>query len=88
MRTLDPEEAALWAMVTATIRPLSREPQARVAAGESKPPPPAPPARQQRLAKGPPPRAKALPAPPPVRPGTTLDGSWDRRLVKGAFEPD
>lgn len=27
-------------------------------------------------------------SPPPVRPGTTLDGSWDKRLSKGVVSPD
>lgn len=26
--------------------------------------------------------------PPPKAPGTTLDGSWDRRLSRGAVSPD
>ena len=33
-------------------------------------------------------RAAAIPAPPKPRPGTTLDGSWDRRLSSGSVEPD
>ena len=39
----------------------------------------------------PPPRPKAAPASPaPIRkqPGTTLDGSWDRRLSRGLVPPD
>jgi DNA-nicking Smr family endonuclease len=31
----------------------------------------------------PPPRV-----PPPVRPGTTLDGTWDRKLRAGSIQPD
>jgi len=89
VRTLDPEEAELWAKVTATIRPLSREP---IAVAASQPvgaaSSPTPPAKQQRLPKGPPPRSKPAPAPAPPRPGTTLDGSWDRKISKGALEPD
>lgn len=83
MRSLSPEEAKLWAQVTATIRPLSRqlvqktEPeQPQAEAGSPAPRQPPSPARK--------------PAPPPARPrpGTTLDGSWDRRLESGAVEPD
>ena len=90
MRALDAEEQALWQKVTATIRPLSRQPlpppvQTAIAAASVRPPPPAPLVRQS---KGPPPRApKPLP-PPPLRPGQTLDGSWDKKLTKGAIEPD
>ena len=84
MRSLSAEEAALWAKVTATIRPLSRDlldPEAAEA------PPPAP------IAKSP--GRVPPPPPPPVerkRPETlqqaTLDGSWDRRLRTGRLEPD
>jgi DNA-nicking Smr family endonuclease len=28
------------------------------------------------------------PVSPPAKPGTTLDGGWDRRLRSGAIEPD
>ena len=90
MRALDPEEAALWAKVTATIRPLSRErppasisPAAPAAPTVRAPPPPM--AKRPRIAQ--PPRPLP-PAPPPPRPGTTLDGSWDRKIAKGALEPD
>ena len=88
MRRLDPEEAELWARVTATIRPLSREPVRTVA-----PVPPAPklpPGPMPARAKGPPPRLAPLPPPPSrkVLDGATLDGSWDRKLGKGAVVPD
>ncbi|MEO6248959.1 MAG: Smr/MutS family protein [Sphingomicrobium sp.] len=85
MRALDPDEAELWAKVTATIRPLSREPL--VVADAPKLTTPPPPMKQTRLTKGPPPRVKAVPPRPP-RPGSTLDGSWDRKIAKGALEPD
>ena len=90
MRSLDPEEAALWAKVTATIRPLSRSPRMpiermpTVEATSIKPPPGPQPPR----AKGPSPTARPAALPPPPRPGTTLDGSWDKRLSKGAIVPD
>ncbi|CAA9519424.1 MAG: hypothetical protein AVDCRST_MAG31-1484 [uncultured Sphingomonas sp.] len=89
MRQLSPEERALWERVTATIQPLSRGPlSGRIA--EVQPPAPieapvAPPIA--RKPKGPPPRS-APPPPQAVRPGTTLDGHWDRRLRSGAVEPD
>jgi DNA-nicking Smr family endonuclease len=84
VRSLSLEEAELWGRVTATIRPLSREPQkaqvAKAAQELSQP---------QRAVERP--RAvRARPATEPHRPapGTTLDGSWDRRLRDGSVEPD
>ena len=86
MRTLDPEEAALWARVTATIRPLSREPVKRF------PPlpvePPSPPAPMPPRPKGPSPRQAVAATPVRQGFGTTLDGSWDKRLARGSVEPD
>ena len=82
-RALNPDEAELWARVTATIRPLSRQPL-KTAPAPEKPAVPAAvvPARKPSLA----PR----PAPVPVRPkpGTTLDGTWDRKLRSGSIQPD
>ena len=75
----------MWARVTASIRPLSRdkpevervepEPVAldKPVAGRPKPAP-LPPRRT------PPPRRHAI--------ANTLDGGWDRRLKSGAVEPD
>lgn len=80
VRSLSPEEAALWARVTSTIRPLSRDKndqQEIEPAGEIYPP--------KRASVRPP----AAAVPPERRgPGTTLDGSWDRRLREGRAEPD
>ncbi|WP_309661263.1 Smr/MutS family protein [Sphingomonas sp.] len=78
MRPLSPEEAALWARVTATIRSLSRRPETELKQAETvqaKPPSPQP----LRRAAAPPPRPQ---------PGTTLDGSWDRKLQSGSVVPD
>jgi DNA-nicking Smr family endonuclease len=88
VRPLSPEEAALWARVTASIRPLSREPLPKVEPKAPTPPPRpvAPPIAHKP--KGPAPRAKvAVPAARPAI-GHTLDGGWDRRLRSGALEPD
>jgi DNA-nicking Smr family endonuclease len=90
VRSLGPDEAELWGRVTATIRPLSRRPVDPAPAID----PPAAtiePAAQTKAK--PPPTVRTLPRkaptpPPPVRPGTTLDGSWDRKLKAGAVEPD
>jgi len=89
VRSLNPEEAELWAKVTASIRPLSRElkssPERR---GE---PPKAvegvqSPARRllhHRASRdGPPPRSGEELG------KRTLDGSWDKSLRGGSVEPD
>jgi DNA-nicking Smr family endonuclease len=86
VRSLNPDEAELWARVTASIRPLSREPLP----GASEPPPE--PSRSTlppitRAARGPAPRRAPAPTPPP-RPGATLDGTWDRKLRSGSVAPD
>ena len=80
MRRLAPDEKALWAKVIATVRPLH---------GET-PDEPLPEAEVQAPAPHPQPRAAPRPAPAPPRaePGTTLDGSWDRRLSRGLVQPD
>ncbi|MDQ3247405.1 MAG: Smr/MutS family protein [Pseudomonadota bacterium] len=84
MRSLGPDEAELWARVTATIRPLSREvrkPTAVPAAVEAVPAAAAPP-------KPPPVRRQQSEQPARPRVGSTLDGSWDKRLRSGSVEPD
>lgn len=93
MRRLSPDEEELWARVTASIRPLSREPLAAIAERPEPRTAPAAPAAPvpppiARKPKGPAPAT----APPPVRSrpgiGDTLDGGWDRRLKAGSVEPD
>jgi DNA-nicking Smr family endonuclease len=83
VRSLDPEEAALWAKVAATIKPLSRDKNDLQTTGIeannlSKPVRPRP-----RLAT-----SRPAVAPSVKRPGETLDGSWDRRLSRGSVRPD
>ena len=85
MRSLSAEEAALWAKVTSTIRPLSRD---LLDPGADEAPPPAPIAKSRGRVPPPPP-------PPPVErkrtetlQQATLDGSWDRRVRTGRLEPD
>ena len=84
MRSLNPDEQALWGLVTATIRPLSRDIK-DVPQNMEKP-------RETSSNTRPSPLAARRPVPivQPVRPkpGTTLDGSWDRRLSSGSIEPD
>lgn len=84
MRRLSPDEQALWDKVVATVRPLHD--------AAAPPPPPQtsaePAPASQTLA---PPRApprKPSPEPRRATPGTTLDGTWDRRLSRGLVPPD
>ena len=82
MRSLSPEEAALWAKVTASIRPLSRDPTDEPVIAAS--PAPIMVSRTMpgvRLPKFPPKRMENLRT-------ATLDGGWDRRLRAGRVEPD
>ncbi|OWK31944.1 Smr domain protein [Sphingomonas mucosissima] len=86
-RGLDPNEAALWARVMATVRPL----RAVAPAAVSKPvvakelqkpsvrhtPAPSLPQLKKRVE----PQKRALP-------GITLDGGWDKKLSRGLVTPD
>lgn len=90
-RRLDPEEAALWDRVIATVTPLHPV-RARPAPAEAAPADAQAAARRgpDRTAVGPR-RVRAAPTlPPPAAPAPTesLDGSWDRRLSSGRVEPD
>jgi DNA-nicking Smr family endonuclease len=80
MRRLGPEERALWEKVIASVRPL--QPRQQVEG-----PPPAEAEAPPAAATPPPARPKPQP-PKRTRPGTTLDGSWDRRLAGGLVQPD
>ena len=80
MSSLSPEEAELWARVTATIRPLARD---------EKPPQVVEKPTHVSKPKGriPAPRSPtALPA--RQRTDATLDGTWDRKLRGGDVSPD
>ena len=89
MRSLNPEEAQLWARVAATIKPLSRELQSSPERGGGPPkavegvgsPPPRP-LHHRAPREGPPPRSGE------ELHGRTLDSTWDRRLRNGAISPD
>jgi len=82
VRSLSPEEADLWARVTATIRPLSRENLPPRALEE-----------QPRQARAPvrlqaPRRTEHAGSKPVSIAERTLDGSWDKKLRSGSVEPD
>lgn len=81
MRPLSAEEAALWERVTREVRAFRARPVA--------PPQAVAEAPEANPARGVVP-ATRLPvhAKPPPRPGTTLDGTWDRRLARGEATPD
>lgn len=83
MRSLNPDEAELWARVTATIRPLSRDKLSSEIVEKSDKT-----CKQltvQTVAAGHP---KPPLAPPRRAVGETLDGSWDKRLREGKVAPD
>lgn len=81
MRALSAEEAALWEKVTREVRAFRAQP-VRVSQGTAEPAP-ARSASAPRPAGLPPARAV-----PRLVPGTTLDGSWDRKLLRGDAVPD
>lgn len=85
-RRLDAEEAALWARVKASVRPL--HPTAKAKAAPE--PDPAPVSGKRRVATPPPARIASAPRAPKTPPASaaTLDGSWDRQITRGAIQPD
>lgn len=85
-RSLDPDEAALWARVMATVRPL----RAVAAPAVPKTAPAGAPAKRvaARPAARPIPQPKKVEPPRRPVPGVTLDGGWDKRLSRGIVSPD
>jgi DNA-nicking Smr family endonuclease len=83
VRSLSPEESALWRRVTASIRPLSRDATDQPAEEEEEKPNPI--KSVERPARRPLQPATAISR---ARLGGTLDGSWDKRLRSGSVEPD
>jgi DNA-nicking Smr family endonuclease len=79
VRRLSLEEAALWARVVESVRPIDGR---LGGAGETPAPEQPPSAARTRPAVAPP----TLPR--PKGPGTTLDARWDRRLARGLVLPD
>ena len=83
MRQLSPEDAELWARVTATIAPLSREKIERKPADKKEEPVPKAKPVGVLNRKAAAPRAARIP-----QLGTSLDSTWDRRLRSGSVELD
>ena len=77
----------LWARVTASIRPLSRDKPEKESVEAAPALSTTPDAAKPKPRPAPPPRR---PPPPPRRHAiaNTLDGGWDRRLKSGSVEPD
>ena len=85
MRQLRSDEAALWAKVMASVKPLRA-----VAVAAHLPVPPTPVVERVVAAAKPAvivERARAKPAPPRVL-ANSLDGGWDKRIAKGMIMPD
>jgi DNA-nicking Smr family endonuclease len=78
VRRLSAEEAALWHRVVESVTPMHE------ALPEAEAPPEAPARPVAKVA------AQPNPATPAKKsaPGTTLDGSWDKKLARGLVQPD
>jgi DNA-nicking Smr family endonuclease len=87
LRGLSAEEQALWARVTASIRPLSRD-RPEPEPVEAAPAPAATPTPAKTKTTPPPPRRPLAPPPRRHAISNTLDGGWDKRLKSGSVEPD
>ena len=94
-RGLTPEEAALWAQVAATVKPLpgKRRPVPASVNGQAKAiAAPLPPPKLVKLPKGrvpaPRPPEKAPPSGPVALDRQGLDSSWERKIARGATVPD
>lgn len=88
MRPLTPDEAALWARVMASVRPIRPRaaPSAPLVAvapapAARSPAPNVPPVKKPAAPRAPVSAARPIP-------GTTLDGSWDKQLSRGLVSPD
>lgn len=83
MRSLDADEKALWAKVTATIRPLSRDKEEAETAVTLTPEVQRTATPRMRVAS--PPKA-VMPTKPAI--SNNLDGHWDKRLRGGNIAID
>ena len=95
-RSLTPEEAALWLRVMANVRPAPDRPSsspapataARSIAAAAAKPGSKPKAAIEARSVAEPPAPPVRRPPARVKPGETLDGSWDRKLATGTVAPD
>lgn len=86
-RHLGVEEQALWEKVVASVRPLHPRRHGHGERHAQTPAPaPAEPKRQEPVRSNPP--RPQSPTRALATPGHTLDASWDRRLARGAVQPD
>ncbi len=84
-RPLYPDESILWAEVMRTVRPLRAMPVTPVRSAT----PPAADVRGKDIrGKGVSSKREASSPVKKSAPGQTLDGGWDRRLLRGAVMPD
>ncbi|MBA3677992.1 MAG: Smr/MutS family protein [Sphingosinicella sp.] len=83
-RRLNPDEKALWAKVVESVRPLhSPTPESEPVTGKA-----AIEVKTAARRPGPKPGPQPPPLRSPPRPGSTLDGTWDRRLARGLVQPE
>lgn len=90
-RGLSAEEAALWACVAATVKPLHSQPPRKVAAAPVVEPAAVPPPVPVRKVKGripPPPPPPLAPPPSGLHAQQGLDSHWERRLARQSTSPD
>lgn len=92
-RRLTREEAALWAAVAGTVKPLGKPGRRALVKAEAPVVTPPEPTLPVKRVRGRVPPALPLPPTPSSPPARILgqhglDGSWERRLRKGALEPD
>lgn len=88
MRQLNSDEAALWAKVMASVKPLRAVTLAAHVPDSIQVERPAP-VRSVPTIERPRVRSALAPAIPPARvPANTLDGGWDKRIAKGMIMPD
>lgn len=90
-RGLTPDEAALWAQVARTVRPLVKGADRKPVAQPALPKPKHSAATRVRAGSlAPPPEPVVGPRPTAVRPldRDGLDASWERRLGRGLVAPD
>jgi DNA-nicking Smr family endonuclease len=79
LRRLSAEEAALWRRVVDSVKPMHGP------LPEAAPPKPEAPAKPVAKVQV---RPKSVAPSARKAPGTTLDGSWDKKLARGLVQPD